>query len=347
MIDVRAPVEFDKGTILNALNLPLMDDEQRRLVGICYKDKGQQAAIELGHKLVSGDIKDKTISLWCDYFDQNPNTHIFCFRGGLRSKTSQQWIMQTGRDIPLIKGGYKAFRQYLITSAQRIIEKMPLRIIGGKTGSGKTELLDALNDIVDLEGLANHRGSSFGKHISPQPSQINFENQLAKRLLQLDEKQLSSLILEDESRTIGKCALPEPLKLKMQQSPVYMLEDSFDTRVQRILHDYVISMNKQYRDTYGDEEGFIRFGDYLKAAFYGIRRRLGSQRHTELLAVLEQALVCQQSQNTPDGHIHWIEVLLREYYDPTYEYQLTKKQDRIVFKGNKDQLIERLQQERV
>jgi tRNA 2-selenouridine synthase len=346
MIDVRAPVEYDKGTILASINLPLMSDEERRLVGICYKEQGQQQAITLGHQLVSGDIKDRRIDSWCQYFDQHPNAHIFCYRGGLRSKTSQQWITESGRDIPLIKGGYKAFRQYLIQATESIVNQMPITIISGKTGCGKTELLDALDDIVDLEGLANHRGSSFGKNISAQPSQINFENQLAKRLLQIQQNQQRNLIVEDESRTIGRCALPEVLRDKMQQSPVYLLEDDIQSRVQRILQDYVINMDRRYREQFGEEEGFNRFSDYLENAFNGIKRRLGALRHTQLLEVLHQSLKQQQSQNDPSKHVEWIEVLLSDYYDPMYQYQLTKKQDRIIHRGTKEQLLDLLKQQR-
>ena len=346
MIDVRAPIEFDKGTILNAHSLPLMNDEERRLVGICYKEKGQQQAITLGHELVCGDKNSQLIESWCNYFDQNPNTHIFCFRGGLRSKTSQQWISDTGRDIPLIEGGYKAFRQYLMNATENIVKQLPLHIVSGKTGCGKTELLDAMDDILDLEGLANHRGSAFGKNISPQPSQINFENQISKRLLQLQDRQQTSLTLEDESRTIGRCALPECLRQKMLLSDVYMLEDDFDNRVGRILQDYVINMRLQYQHNFGEEEGFKRFGEYLVTAFNGIKRRLGSQRHTQLLKVLQQALSQQQSQNDHSGHIDWISVLLTDYYDPIYEYQLNKKQDRIVFKGNKNDLFDVFKEQR-
>lgn len=341
MIDVRAPVEFDKGSILGAANLPLMDNEQRHQVGICYKEKGQEQAIALGHQLVSGLLKQQRIEAWCQYFDQHPNTHLFCFRGGLRSKTTQQWINQTGRDIPLIKGGYKAMRTFLLKTLEQTVEQKTLKLISGKTGCGKTELLVRLNHTVDLEGLANHRGSSFGKQVSPQPSQINFENQIAKRLLQLQSSQ--QLILEDESRLIGRCALPDNLRAQMQQSKVYLLEDTFENRVERILQDYVINMEKQFNQQYGDD-GFNQFSAYLNTAFNGIKRRLGLERHKALVTTLNEALLKQSSQNDADGHITWIEVLLKEYYDPIYEYQLAKKQQRIISSGDKEALFEQLQQ---
>lgn len=347
IIDVRAPIEYLKGWIPNASSLPLMDDEQRHLVGTCYKKQGKEAAIVLGHKLVAGDLKEQRINSWCEFFDHHPNSHIYCFRGGLRSTTCQQWIVERGRDIPLIKGGYKALRQYLIQATEQIVEQMPLCVVSGKTGCGKTELLDTLGDALDLEGLANHRGSAFGKNITEQPTQINFENQLAKRLLQLQQMPYARLVLEDESRTVGRCALPIVLHDKMKQSPVYLLEDSIENRSQRILRDYVINMDRQYRDIFGDEDGFIRFSDYLKTAFNGIKRRLGDLRHTQLLGTLQQALNKQQSQNNYDDHLQWILVLLNDYYDPIYQYQISNKQARIVHSGNKAQLLEIIAQDRV
>jgi tRNA 2-selenouridine synthase len=346
LIDVRAPVEFVKGSLPHAINLPLMNDEERVLVGTCYKKQGQQAAIELGHKLVCGLSKTQRITLWCEYFDQHPNSHIFCFRGGLRSLTSQQWINKTGRDIALIKGGYKALRQYLVTTTQTLVEQQPLCIISGKTGSGKTELLDALGDTLDLEAIANHRGSAFGKNITPQPSQIDFENQIAKRLLQLQQKPYTELVLEDESRTVGRCALPIELHNKMKQSEVYLLEDDLQTRTTRILQDYVINMAEKYRLSYGEDAGFEYFCDYLKNALNRIKRRLGSLRHGQLSQKLQQALNLQLSQNDHSAHKEWITVLLNEYYDPLYEYQLSNKQDRIVCSGSKSELLEIIREKR-
>lgn len=341
MIDVRAPVEFLKGSIFNAVNLPLMDDSQRHQVGICYKEHGKDKAIELGHQLVGIDIKADRIQQWCNYFDANPNTHIFCARGGLRSKISQQWLIEAGRDIPLIKGGYKAFRNYLINATTQTLNALPLRIVGGQTGCGKTELLAELDGALDLERLANHRGSAFGKDLTPQPSQINFENQIAKALLQLKVKKHSHIIVEDESRLIGRCALPLPLKDKMARGPVYLLEDTFDRRVQRILQDYVIKMEARFCQQYGDL-GFHQLSEHLHKAFDGIKKRLGAKKHQALVQVLDSALQRQQSQNDANDHIQWIEVLLTEYYDPLYQYQLGKKLDRIVYRGNKGQLLEQL-----
>jgi tRNA 2-selenouridine synthase len=345
LIDVRAPIEYAKGALPNATNLPLMNDEQRRLVGTSYKTQGQQAAIALGHKLVSGHVRAQRIDDWQTFVTQHPGSHIYCFRGGLRSKTSLQWLIDSDYSLPLIKGGYKAVRQYLIETTAAIVTQLPLLVIAGKTGSGKTELLDALGDALDLEGLANHRGSAFGKNITEQPTQIAFENQLGKRLLQLQQKSLSHIVVEDESRTVGRCALPEVLHHKMKQSAVYLLEDDIQSRAQRILQDYVINMNSRYRAIYGDEDGFEHFGEYLTSAFQGIRRRLGSLRHSQLLEILQQSLRQQQSQNDPSGHLIWINALLNDYYDPIYQYQLSNKQQRIVHRGSQAELLAVIRQQ--
>jgi tRNA 2-selenouridine synthase len=184
LIDVRAPVEFAKGAFPHAVNLPLMDDEERRLVGITYKERGNAEAVKLGHTLVSGEVKAARIKAWNDFIDTHPDAKLYCFRGGQRSQISQEWIAQSGREIVRLKGGYKAFRNYLMEETERSITRFNPLVLGGRTGSGKTILLHQLENAIDLEGLANHRGSSFGRTLVPQPSQIDFENALAYALIQ-------------------------------------------------------------------------------------------------------------------------------------------------------------------
>ncbi|HAP53946.1 MAG TPA: tRNA 2-selenouridine(34) synthase MnmH, partial [Marinobacter adhaerens] len=127
LMDVRAPVEFSRGSFPNTENAPLMNDEERHRVGICYKEKGQDKAIELGHQLVSGDIKAQRIEAWKRFVARHPNGYLFCFRGGLRSRLTQQWIREAGIDYPLVKGGYKALRRFLIDSLEAQIESGEFR----------------------------------------------------------------------------------------------------------------------------------------------------------------------------------------------------------------------------
>lgn len=167
LMDVRAPVEFSRGSFPNTENAPLMNDEERHRVGICYKEKGQDKAIELGHQLVSGDIKAQRIEAWKRFVARHPEGYLFCFRGGLRSRLTQEWIRDAGIDYPLVKGGYKALRRFLIDSLEAQVKSGEFRILSGRTGTGKTRVLQQLPNPVDLEGLANHRGSSFGRQVTP------------------------------------------------------------------------------------------------------------------------------------------------------------------------------------
>jgi len=138
LLDVRPPVEFSKGAFPNAVNFPLLDDEARRKVGLCYKQHGQDAAIDLGNELVCGDLKQRRLLLWQSYFENNPDAYLYCFRGDLRSRTVQSWLKQTGHDIPLIPGGYKAMRRFLVDQIESHVAHRPIVVIGGKTGVGKT-----------------------------------------------------------------------------------------------------------------------------------------------------------------------------------------------------------------
>jgi len=192
LLDVRAPVEFAKGAFPNAINLPLMSDDERHQVGICYKEKGQQKAIELGAQLVTPDLQAQRVQSWKDFVQANPEARLYCFRGGLRSRISQQWLADAGVQIPLVEGGYKALRTFLIEELQRLGQALSYTLIGGRTGNGKTLLIKRLGSTVDLEALANHRGSSFGSLPGPQPSNIDFENALSIELMRLEDRLLRS-----------------------------------------------------------------------------------------------------------------------------------------------------------
>ncbi|WP_372966569.1 tRNA 2-selenouridine(34) synthase MnmH [Marinobacter sp.] len=339
LMDVRAPVEFAKGSFPNAINAPLMNDEERHRIGICYKEKGQDKAIELGHQLVSGDIKAQRIEAWKRFAIQHPNGYLFCFRGGLRSRLTQQWIKDSGINYPLIEGGYKALRRFLIDSMDEQIKIQEFRLLSGRTGTGKTRVLANLPNPVDLEGLANHRGSSFGRMVSPQPTQIDFENRLAVALLKARHQVGGPVYLEDESRLIGCCALPEQLRTRMSESNLLVLEQPMEERIAIIRADYVEGMLADYITRDGEEAGWLNYRDYLLSALDRIRKRLGGVRHQKLRTLMERALE-QQAQGSTEGHNGWIEGLLKDYYDPMYDYQLSQKQGKILVRGGPEVIIE-------
>ncbi|MBX8472502.1 tRNA 2-selenouridine(34) synthase MnmH [Pseudomonas sp. RIT778] len=344
LMDARAPVEFHKGAFPGALNLPLMNDIERQRVGTCYKHHGQQAAIELGHQLVSGAVKAERLQAWAAFARAHPEGFLYCFRGGLRSQIVQQWLKsEAGIDYPRIGGGYKALRGVLIDTLESAQAECDFVLLGGMTGTGKTEVLVQLRNSVDLEGHANHRGSSFGKRATGQPSNIDFENRLAIDFLKKRAAGIEQFVLEDESRVVGSCALPLSLYQGMQQYPMVWLEDRFEQRVERILGDYVVDLSAEFQAVHGDE-GFGRFSERLLDSLDNVHKRLGGERHRRMRVLMEEALAEQGRSGAVDLHRAWIEGLLREYYDPMYVFQREKKGGRIEFAGERQAVIEYLRQ---
>ena len=340
LMDVRAPVEFARGSFPGAVNAPLMNDDERHEVGICYKEKGQDAAIELGHQLVSGAVKDERVATWQRFVADHPDGYLFCFRGGLRSRLTQQWIQQANLDYPLIKGGYKALRRFLIDQLEARIEASDFRVLSGRTGTGKTRVLKQLPNPVDLEGLANHRGSSFGREVTPQPTQIDFENRLSVALLKAHHSVGGPVYIEDESRLVGRCALPHSLRDRIAEAPLLVLEQPMEERIRIIREDYVIKMAADYAELDGPEAGWSSFEDYLLSALDRIRKRLGGERHQSLRRLMEDALKAQQATGNVNGHDVWIQALLEEYYDPMYDYQLERKAGRILTRGGPETICD-------
>ncbi|MDE1164654.1 MAG: tRNA 2-selenouridine(34) synthase MnmH [Pseudomonas sp.] len=340
LMDVRAPVEFDKGAFAHAINRPLMNDSEREKVGTCYKQQGQQAAIELGHRLVSGELKQARIEQWAAFARQHPDGYLYCFRGGLRSQITQQWLKsEAGIEFPRISGGYKALRSFLLEQIEQAVTQCDFVLVGGLTGSGKTEVLAQLPNNLDLEGHANHRGSSFGRHATAQPSQISFENNLAVDVLKKRAAGHRQFVLEDEGRAVGSLAVPLSMFRKMQATPMVWLQDSLDSRVERILKDYVVDLRAEFVAVHGQEQGFERFADRLQQSLAAIVKRLGGERYQRLAHAMDNALLAQSRSGEIDGHREWISGLLGEYYDPMYAYQRDAKRERIEFAGDRAAVI--------
>ena len=345
LIDTRAPIEFERGSFPGAVNIPLMTDVEREQVGIRYKEQGEHAAVALGHELVSGHVKEDRIAAWIEQVKRNENAALFCFRGGLRSHTVQAWLTSEGYHLPVVDGGYKALRTYLLNSLEECLSDTSLVVIGGRTGVAKTALLNQASDMlrlpaIDLEGLAHHRGSAFGKRAEPQPTQVNFENRIAIELLKLRNGGHQQVIMEDESRLIGRCALPLTLQEKLRAAPLVVLDASLGDRVHHSWENYILS---NYREQVAlcdsHEAAFSAFATSLRLSLANIQKRLGGARYQELSEVLEKALLAH-SQGDPEQHKQWITVLLRDYYDPMYDYQLKSKQRHVVFRGNFNEVLE-------
>lgn len=344
MMDMRAPLEFKKGAFPHTMSLPLMTDPERQKIGTCYKRDGQEAAIKLGHQLVRGKTKQQRMALWLDFARQHPDGILYCFRGGLRSQTVQQWLAEAGVVMPRIEGGYKALRQFLISELERLTAKLNFVIIAGHTGSGKTVVIAKLANSIDLEGLANHRGSSFGRQITPQPSQIDFENNLTIALMRAEQAGHTTLVLEDESFLIGRCAMPQCFHDKVKLAPVVVMQKTQREREQQIHHEYVGAQLASFVAAVGESESFAAFSEFLLSSLTKISKRLGDVRFNELKTAMTQALAIQESNGDDRGHYQWIKPLLEWYYDPMYSYQIEQKKDRIIFEADEQGVIEYLQQ---
>lgn len=344
LIDVRAPIEFEKGAFQTSCNLPIMNDEERRLVGIKYKNAGNEKATALGHALVSGSIKEDRIQAWKNFYETHPETKIYCFRGGSRSQITQSWLKEfCNIDILRLDGGYKAFRNYLIQALMPESITMKPIVLGGCTGSGKTILLNKLDCTIDLEGIANHRGSSFGRHITPQPSQINFENNLAYKIIQNQAKGYTHMFLEDEGLHVGSCYLPRPLFEFFGNSPLVIIDVPLEKRIQTTLDEYVIKSQEEYiGQATSPEDGMNQWFDYITASVTRLKRSLGGARMQDLLALVQTAYDEQCKTGSIELHKAWIETLLKDYYDPMYEYQIQNNVKNIIFHGNEEEVFQYL-----
>ena len=342
LLDTRAPLEFEKGAFPNSINIPLMSDSEREQVGTCYKQQGKQAAIELGHSLVSGEIKEKRIQLWCEFARTNPNGYLYCFRGGLRSQISQRWMQEAGIDFPRVLGGYKSMRRFLIDSLEQSIETSSFHLISGKTGTGKTRAIEKINRAIDLEELAEHRGSSFGRLPTAQPTQINFENALAIAFLKVSDWNAGPVFVEDESKMIGYVCLPAALSEKMQKAPLLIVEEELESRIEIILEDYIDDLGERFMEV-SPGQGKILHKNHMLEALHRIRKRLGSELHGELMKLMANAFNAESNTVSDVGrnlHRCWIELLLTRYYDPMYEYQNNRREGEILARGNRDEIIE-------
>lgn len=327
-IDVRAPIEYAHGSIPNSINLPIMNDEERRLVGTCFKQQGREAAIELGHHLVSGKNKDQKIQSWLDEIKkQSPNISLFCFRGGLRSQISQQWIRDQGVRIRRVRGGYKEMRALMTQYLRQQLSKTSVRLISGPTGSWKTPFLQWLVDekhlAIDLEKLAQHRGSAFGKQ-GEQPAQVNFEHAIVKAVLNSEAQYdgHTPLYLEDESRMIGRCVIPDFFFAKMRSSPIIWIDEPLERRVDNIFHDYV-----EQTDIVKSQDIFKIQAVYqgYKDSMSGIKKRLGHEKYTEIMKDILSAESESVSNGIHDSNRVWIQKLLEFYYDPMYLTSLARR----------------------
>lgn len=243
ILDVRSPSEYAHAHMKNAYSLPLFTDEERKVVGTAYKQQGKQPAIKIGLNYFGvkmAQMVNEVEALLASSSDPtNKVVLVHCWRGGMRS-AGVAWLLDLyGYTVYTLAGGYKAYRNWVL---DQFTLEYSFRVVGGYTGSGKTETLHALQvldqPIIDLEGLAHHKGSAFGNLGQPvQPSQEQFENLLAQSLYKMSE-QHAYIWVEDESRRIGLVNIPAILFDQIRKSKLYFLDIPFTQRLQFILKGY-------------------------------------------------------------------------------------------------------------
>ena len=317
IIDVRSEGEFAKASFPNTILSPILTNERRHLIGLCFKNHGQAAAIELGHKLVSHD-RTVLVDNWLRTIGKNRGI-VFCWRGGLRSQIACDWITAAGGVVAKVEGGYKAMRNVSLKILQR---PRNLLVLSGMTGVGKTDLLHKIPWHIDLESYANHRGSAFGAFLwSKQPYQAAFENRLAVALF---AQSSPTLLVEDESYLIGRCAIPKYFYQQMSKAPLVILEESLEERVKRLKKEYIddpIKHGVTHEALY----------QHMLARLVTIRKKLGGLLMGQISTALQEAFT-----HPDDGALHgrWIKLLLTQYYDRIYAFSHKRRPRSILFEGD-------------
>ena len=306
IIDVRSPSEFDEDHIPGALNLPVLDDKDRKKIGTIYKKNSPFEAKVLGSSLIAKNISEYLIK---NLKNKNGAWRplVYCWRGGQRSKALCLIMQEIGWRVNQLEGGYKYYRNDIQKKLQNLSPKLKVILISGKTGTGKTKLLNQIKSnngqILDLEGIACHKGSLLGKDLkNNQPSQKLFESLLYDALKSINLKK--NIYLEAESSKIGNLHIPQPLWKKMLISKKINIETTLDNRVKFLLNDYK----------------YVQLDNsFFKPLIVGLKRRLPKK-------IIDNWKYLIKNKD-------WkklTESLLKEHYDPAYISNYKKKNQKII-----------------
>ncbi len=293
LVDARSEGEFAQSHIPGAINIPILNNAERIQVGTLYKQAGPEKATLKGFELVGPRFHLIQREALRNF--PNKKVMLYCWRGGMRSQILSWLLTQVGFEVYRLAGGYKTYRTFTFNEVRK---SYPLLVLGGKTGAAKTVLLQKLKErgeqVVDLEGLANHKGSSFGAIGLPaQPTVEQFENLLAEQLRNIHPDQV--IWVENESRRIGRIILPDSFYLQLTQSPRIEVEKTDTERMAHIASEYAGLDQVELSD-----------------AVLRLQKRLGGDRTKQAVEAIQA--------NQPEI---WIPILL-QYYDKTYSYDLDR-----------------------
>ncbi len=300
VIDARSPGEYLKGHIPDAFNIPLFENEERAKIGITYKMRGKETAVKEGLKIAGPKMATLIENLEKITLSKRTTVKIYCWRGGMRS-SSIAWLFETaGYECVVLENGYKSYRN-LMTG---LFDRFQIMLLGGETGAGKTKVLQELHkageQVVDLEKLANHKGSAFGAiGEAEQPTYEHFQNLVIDAFLKLDQDK--RVFLEDESSHIGKVGLPENLWKKMKTSAVVYISVKLQDRIRNLVADYGRYDKSQ-----------------LEACIRKIGKKLGGQHEKSAIASLQ------------NGDLSTVAGILLHYYDKSYRFLLERKKINII-----------------
>ncbi len=298
ILDIRSPAEFTRGHIPSAISFPLFSNRERAEVGILYKKEGRNVAFKKGLEIVGPKMK-KFVER-AEEFDTE-HLRIYCWRGGMRSKSMGWLLEQAGYNVTILQGGYKTYRR---AQQKYFGQALPLVVISGYTGSKKTQLLYRIKEnggqMVDLEGLANHQGSSFGNQkTTGQPTTEHFQNLVFEAFRSCDLQRM--IFIEDECFRIGKVNLPEPLHAQKERSPHIVIKVPKAERIEFLVQDYgQLSPEK------------------LIAAIEGITRKLGGKEAKRAIEFIKS------------DTLHQAADIVLSYYDKQYNQALQRKKDLVI-----------------
>lgn len=293
LIDVRSTAEFYAGRVPGAVSIPLFDEDERSVIGTIYKHAGRDQAVDQGYEYV-----EKKLSNLLEQFSSRSDVPlaVYCARGGMRSKSVVNLLHRAGLEAYQLEGGYKRHRRLVLEQLERFSPR--LIVIHGLTGTGKTRLLQLLDNAIDLEELARHRSSLFGGLDREPSTQKNFESTLAEIISGPGQQ---PYFIEGESRKIGRVFIPKPLAMAMKEGTLVYVHCSLETRIARIIEDYPVT----------DEKRLLELESIIKS----MKQSMGSSVVEKMCSLLRNGKLQELTA-----------ILLQDYYDKRYSRSMSEYQ---------------------